>query len=336
MPRPLHQQTIVITGASSGIGRETAVEAGARGANVVLAARGEPALHEVAREIEAAGGRALVVPTDVGDRAQVERLAGAAVEHFGRIDTWVNDASVSVYATVEETTPEEFERVVQVNLMGTVYGCKAALPYMKQQGGGTLINVSSTLAERAVPLMVSYCAAKHAVKGFTEGLRMELAREGNDIHVVQILPSSINTPFFDHARSKLGVKPQPIPPVYEPRVVAEAILFAAEHPRRDIYAGGFGRLLSVMGKISGPLTDRYMLLGGQMFKQQKSDQPDDGRDSLFAPQGPNAVRGNYAGMTMPVSPYTRYLELHPNRKRIVAAALLAGAAALLARRQGKL
>ena len=332
MPRPLNRQTIVITGASSGIGRETAVEAGKRGASVVLAARNEDALQEAARRIEQEGGRALVVPTDVGDWEQVERLAGAAVEHFGRIDTWVNNASVSTYAAVEETTAEEFDRVVQVNLMGTIYGVKAVLPYMKRQGEGTIINVGSVLSERSVPLQSGYCAAKHGVKGFTEALRMELAREKSGINVTLILPSSINTPFFNHARSKMGVKPQPIPPVYEPRVVAEAILFAAEHPRRDIFAGGAGKMFAVMEAISAPLVDRYMLQGDRMFKQQQTDQPDDGRDNLFAPMnGGGRTRGDFGKGSWSASPYTRYLELHPNRKRLVLTAALVGVVALLQR-----
>jgi short-subunit dehydrogenase len=332
-PRPLKQQTLVITGASSGIGRETAVEAGRRGANVVLAARNETGLRAAAREVEAAGGRVLVVPTDVADKEQVERLAGAAVEHFGRVDTWVNNASVSTYALIDQTSNEEIERVLQVNLLGTIYGCKAVLPYLKAQEGGTIINVASGLGERAVPLQAAYCAAKAAVKGFTESLRMELAREKTGINVTLILPSSINTPFFNHARSKMGVKPQPVPPAYDPRVVAEAILFAAENPRRELYAGFQGKMLAMLSHVSNPLMDWYMVQGGRMFKQQQSDQPDDGRDNLFAPiDEPGRARGDFASMTMGVSPYTRYLEQHPNRKRVAAAALIVGAAVLFARR----
>ncbi len=335
MPKPLREQVIVITGASSGIGRETAIEAGKRGASVVLAARGEKALNDTARAVEAAGGKAHVCVTDVGEWAQVNRLAEEAVDRFGRIDTWVNNASVSTYAAVEDTTVEEMERVIQVNLLGTIYGSKAAIPHMKRQGGsggGTIINVASALAVRAVPLQVGYCAAKHGVKGFTEGLRLEMAREKNGIHVTLILPSSINTPFFDHARSKLGVKPQPVPPVYESGVVAETILFAAEHPRRDLFAGGAGKLFGVFESISAPLLDGYMLQSERLWKQQKSDQADSGQDNLFAPlNGPASSTGSFGQMSMPVSPYTRFLELHPARKRWVLAASVVGTIALLAR-----
>ena len=243
MRRPLREQVLVITGASSGIGRATAVEAGRRGAAVVLAARNVRGLHEAAAEVERAGGVAHAVATDVAEYAQVERLANETVERFGRIDTRVNNAAVGLYATVEQASPDELVRVVQVNLMGSIYGIKAVLPHLRRQGGGTIVTVGSALGERAVPLQAPYVAAKHGLKGFTESLRMELEREGANVNVTLIEPSSINTPFFRHARSKLGVKPRPMPPVYQPEVVAEAILAAAEHPRRDVVVGEAGKLL---------------------------------------------------------------------------------------------
>jgi short-subunit dehydrogenase len=332
MPRPVSNQVIVITGASSGIGRETAVMLGERGASVVLAARNEAALHEVAKEIDRLGGVAQVVVTDVAEWPQVERLAQAAVDRFGRIDTWVNNAAVSAYATVEELTVEEIERVLQVNLLGQIYGMKAVLPHLARQGQGTIINVASALAERAVPLQAAYCAAKHGVKGFTEALRVELARDHPGITVTLILPSSINTPLFSHARSKLGVKPQPIPPVYEPRVVAETILFAAEHPRRTIVAGGSGKLLVQAEKLSPTLLDWYLLQNERGFTQQRTDQPDDGQDNLFAPMsGTGSATGEFGQRAQATSLYTRHLELHPNRKRALNAAVLAGLVALVRR-----
>jgi NAD(P)-dependent dehydrogenase (short-subunit alcohol dehydrogenase family) len=332
MPRPVSNQVIVITGASSGIGRETAVMLGERGASVVLAARNEAALHEVAKEIDRLGGVAQVVVTDVAEWSQVERLAQAAVDRFGRIDTWVNNAAVSAYATVEELTVEEIERVLQVNLLGQIYGMKAVLPHLARQGQGTIINVASALAERGVPLQAAYCAAKHGVKGFTEALRVELARDHPGITVTLILPSSINTPLFSHARSKLGVKPQPIPPVYEPRVVAETILFAAEHPRRTIVAGGSGKLLVQAEKLSPTLLDWYLLQNERGFTQQRTDQPDDGQDNLFAPMsGTGSATGEFGQRAQATSLYTRHLELHPNRKRALNAAVLAGLVALVRR-----
>jgi short-subunit dehydrogenase len=323
MARPINEQVVVITGASSGIGRETALEFGKRGASVVLAARNEEALGEVAREIEREGGMAHAVPTDVADWSQVERLAQEAVNRYGRIDTWVNDAAVAEYATVEQMSIEEIDRIIQVNLLGTIYGMKAALPHLKRQDGGTLINVSSVLGARAVPLQAAYAAAKFGVRGFADSLRMELEHEGSNVNVTTILPSSINTPFFDHARSKMGAEPKPIPPIYEPSAVAEAILFAAENPRREIIVGGAGKMMAMMQKISPGLTDRYMLLGGQMFKQQKSDRPNGHKDNLFTPStGTGSTTGEWGGrMTQSRSLYTHFLGLHPNRGR---AALAAG------------
>lgn len=333
-PRPLEEQTVVITGASSGIGRETALRMAARGASVVLAARNEEALSAVAAEIRATGvGRALVVPTDVADSAQVQRLADLTLDGFGRIDTWVNDAAVSEYCLIEKQDLFEIERIVRVNLLGTIYGIKAALPVMRAQNSGTIINIASVLAERAIPLQGIYCATKHAVKGFTEALRLELKHENSPINVSLILPSVINTPFYTSAGSRMGVRPRPLPPRYDAGVVADTIVFAATHPRRDLYAGGFGKMLALMEQFSGPLTDWYMLQGGRMFKAQQSDQPDDGRSNLFNPiPGKGSVSGGY-DKTLSFSPYTRFLELHPSRKRLVAAAVLAGAFALLASRR---
>ncbi len=330
--RPISEQVVVITGASSGIGRETAVRFGERGASVVLAARNEAALGEAAKEVERLGGKAQVVVTDVAEWDQVDRLAREAVNRFGRIDAWVNNAAVNEYATVEEMTIEEIERIIRVNLMGEIHGMKAALPHMKRQGQGTIINVASILAKRSVPLHAAYGAAKHGIAGFTETLRLELEHEKSGITVTLVMPTYINTPLFRHSRSKMGVKPRPVPPIYEPRVVAEAILFAAEHPRRDIVVGGSGKLITLMHWISPSLLDRLMLLGGLMFEQQKTDQPDDGRDNLFAPiGGTGSTTGEFGQRSKSTSPYTRHLEQHPNRKRVLLAAAAVGSVALLRR-----
>jgi NAD(P)-dependent dehydrogenase (short-subunit alcohol dehydrogenase family) len=216
MLRPLGEQVVVLTGASSGIGRVTAVEFGRRGASVVLAARNEQALQAAAREVEAAGGRAHVVVTDVADAAQVSRLAEEAARRFGRIDTWVNNAAVSEYGTIEQISLEEIERIVAVNLLGTIYGIKAALPHLRRAGGGAIVNVGSVLSDRAVPLQSTYCATKHAVKGFTEAVRMELERERAGIHLTLIKPAVINTPYYNHARTRMRVEPRAMFPVYEP------------------------------------------------------------------------------------------------------------------------
>ncbi len=333
--RPINEQVIVITGAASGIGRETAIQFGQKGASVVLADQNKTALQEAAREVERVGGKAETVVTDVAEWEQVNRLAQEAVDHFGRIDIWVNNAAVSEYATVEQMTVEEIDRIIQVILMGQIHGMKAVIPHMKREHQGTIINVASVLAVRGVPLQAAYCAAKHGIKGFTESLRLELEHEKTGINVTLIMPSSINTPLFDHARSKLGVKPMPIPPIYEPRVVAEAILYAAEHPLRDIIVGGSGKMMEVVERISPKLLDKFMLRKGQMWKKQKTNQPDDGKDNLFGPiEDKGTTTGSFGKKSKSTSLYTRYLELHPNRKRALLGATAVGAVALM-RRAGR-
>jgi NAD(P)-dependent dehydrogenase (short-subunit alcohol dehydrogenase family) len=329
MARPLKEQVVVITGASSGIGRQAALDFADAGASVVVAARNQGALEEVARQVERLGGKAKAVPTDVAEWEQVQRLASEAVASFGRIDTWVNNAAVSAYGTVEQMEVDEIDRVLQVNLMGQIHGMKAALQQMRKQGQGTIVNVASALAERSVPLQAAYCASKHGIKGFTESVRLELASEGSPIKVALILPSSINTPLFRHARSKLGVKPMPIPPIYEPRVVAEAVVEMAQRPQRHIVVGGSGKAMVLGQRLSPGLLDRYMTSGQRLIKQQRTDQPDDARDNLFAPlPGSGSVDGEFGEQSKASSPYTRHLEIHPNRKRLglLLVALAAGAA----------
>ena len=334
MARQIAGQVVVLTGAGSGIGRETAVEFARRGADLVLAERNEEALHSLRREVERLGGSALAVPTDVSDFEQVTALANRAAERFGRIDTWVNNASVSTYGTVEQTEVSDIRRVIEVNLLGEIHGMKAALPYLRQTGG-TLINVSSTLGRRAVPLQAAYCAAKHAVIGFGEALRLELRHERVPVDVVDVLPSSINTPLFEHARSKIGVLPQPIPPVYEPRVVAEAIVGAAQRPVRQVFVGGAGRLLEIGQRISPALVDWYMAGPGRFVDKQLTNQPDDGRDNLDEPSGGvGEVTGRFGHRSKSISLYTRWLGLHPARGRWVAALALV-AAVMLIRRAGR-
>lgn len=332
MTRRLSEQTVVITGASSGIGRETAIRFAERGASVVLAARSEQALNEVARACETAGGRVRVVVTDVAEAEQVMRLADEAVAWTGRIDTWINDAAVSSYGTVEESSLEEIERVIRVDLLGQIYGMKAVLPVMRRQNEGTIINIASALGERAVPLQAAYCAAKHGVKGFSESLRMELEHENSGVHVTVILPASMNTPFFNHARSRMGVQPRPIPPVYDPAIVADAILHAAEHPLREVFVGSAGKVMSVLENVAPRFLDRFMIARGNMFRQQQTSRPDGGEDNLFTPlPGPGRVQGDFGGMAHPHSFYTSFFELHPGRKRLAVAGMaLLGLGALVA------
>lgn len=328
--RPIHDQVVVITGASSGIGRATALQFAARGASVVAIARNEDALDTLVAEIERRGGVAHKIVADVSQWPQVEAAAADVVSRFGRIDTWVNNAGVALYATVEAADVAEMQRVIDVNLMGQIHGVKAALPYLKGERRGAILNVASALATRSVPLQAAYCAAKHGVKGFTESLRLELDRAHSGISVTLIVPSSIDTPLFEHARTKLGVEPRPIPPVYEPDVVAEAIVYAAEHRLRKVTVGGGGKALELMQRVSPKLVDAYWRLGARGFKQQKTDQPDRGRDNLFEPVPElGRVEGQAGARAKSRSGYTQTFEYHPGRKRLAAVGALVGAGVLV-------
>ncbi|HEX7087987.1 MAG TPA: SDR family oxidoreductase [Vicinamibacterales bacterium] len=319
---PLREQVMVITGASSGIGLVTATRAAAAGARVVLAARNANDLDRAVSTIRRAGGRANTTVADVADPAQVERIADAAIRELGRIDTWVNNAAVSMYGRVTELAIGDMRRQMDVNYWGQVYGSLAAVRRMRDRGG-VLINVASALSDRAIPLQANYCAAKHAIKAFTDGLRMELEEEGVPIVVTLVKPASIDTPFFQKARTYLGVEPQPVPPVYAPDVVARVILHAAQHPVRELIAGGAGAKLSV-ARFAPRLADLYMERWA--FDSQQTDKPAHGRpDNLHAPvPDDGGERGrNWSGHTRRSSLYTTAM-LHPRVTTAVLAGLMAG------------
>ncbi|WP_043357217.1 SDR family oxidoreductase, partial [Methylobacterium sp. B1] len=248
--KPLRAQVIVITGASSGIGLATARMAAERGARVVLAARSGDALARIRAEIEGVGGKAIDVVADVGRRADVQAVADRAVATFGGFDTWVNVAGGSIYGRLREISDADHERLIQTNLWGTVYGSLVATEHLRQHGGA-LINVGSIASDLAFPYQGMYAASKHAVKGFTDALRMELMDEKAPVSVTLIKPASIDTPLPQRARNYMDREPSLPPPIYPPEEVANAILHAAVHPQRDIIVGGAGKAF-VAGKEFAP------------------------------------------------------------------------------------
>ena len=332
--KPIGEQVVVVMGASSGIGRLSALRFAERGAKVVVSARGEAGLRSVVDEIRGKGGEAIAVTADVTEFDEMKAVADAAVEEYGRLDTWVHIAGVGLFALFEKTTPEEFERVIDVNLMGQVHGAMAALPHIKREGRGALIHMSSMGAKRSIPLQSAYCASKHGIDGFLEALRVELRHERWPIGVTSIKPATTNTPFFDKARTKLGVKPVAPPPVYGPGVVVEAILHAAKNGPRDVIVGGASRAMILGQKISPRLLDAIMerRIG---FKAHYTNEPkpEDAPDNLFeSTGGPTTIEGSFSDRAHPRSFYT-WLQTHPTAKRsaMVGAAVL-GAAATLRRR----
>ena len=300
----LEDRVMVITGATSGIGLATARRAAERGARVVLCSRNEPELRETAAQIEGAGGTARAVEADVSRPEDVERLAASAVAEFGTLDTWVNNAGVSFYGRLTEVALEDMRQLFEVNFWGMVHGARAAIPQLRRHGGA-LINIGSIVSDRAIPLQGAYSASKHAVKGITDALRMELEEEGAPISVTLIKPSAIDTPYFKHAKNYMEVQPKPPAPVYAPEVVANAILRAAEHPVRDITIGGGGRFITALGTALPRLTDFYMERA--MFSAQRSDTPAEARPgNLYQPSGEeNRERGDYEGHVMQSSAYTQ-------------------------------
>ena len=326
--KPLDQQVVVIVGASSGIGRESALRFAARGAQVVAAARSEPGLISLVAEVVAHRGQATYVVCDVADPAQVQEVARVAEETYGRIDTWVNVAATSVYAKLEDTTPEEFRRVTEVNYFGQVYGAQAALPALRRAGGGALIAVSSVEAIVSLPLHSAYSASKHAVEGAMDALRRELIAEKAPISVTSVKPGTINTPFFDNALNKMDVKPKGPPPVYQPGVVADCILYAAEHPVRDLYAGGGGRQM-VLSQLTMPRqVDLALGRLGIWSERTKEPAPNGSPGNLYAPRTEdNRTEGDFSGRAKSFSLYT-WARLHPPAA-LAGAALTAGLVQLL-------
>ncbi|HEX5475100.1 MAG TPA: SDR family oxidoreductase [Vicinamibacterales bacterium] len=297
-------QVIVITGASSGIGLATSRLAAKRGARVVLSSRNEEDLRKACDEIREAGGRATFCVADVADEDAMDRVGETALREFGTIDTWVNDAGVSIYGKLTEVPMADKKRLFETNFWGVVNGCRTAVRIMRSRGGA-LINLGSEVSELAIPLQGIYSASKHAVKGYTDALRIELEHDGIPIAVTLVEPSGINTPFTEHARNYMkGAVPALPAPVYAPEVVARTILTCAEHPTRNIVVGGAGRAQILIGRVAPRLTDAYM--ARTMFKQQRrQDLWQEPEGSLDRPQHDGRAHGSHRGRELQSSAYTK-------------------------------
>jgi NAD(P)-dependent dehydrogenase (short-subunit alcohol dehydrogenase family) len=264
-------EVVVVTGASAGLGRATVREFARRGAHLGLLARGREGLERARQEVEAAGGRALVLPTDIADAEQVEAAAAAVEDQLGPIDIWVNNAMVSVFSPAKEMTPAEFKRVTEVTYLGYVYGTLAALRRMLPRDRGVIVQVGSALAYRGIPLQSAYCGAKHAIQGFAESLRCELLHDGSNVRVTMVQMPALNTPQFSWVKSRLPRKPQPVPPIFQPEAAADAIVHAAHHYRREWFVG-WPTVKAIMGnKIAPGFGDWYLARTG--YEAQQYDGP---------------------------------------------------------------
>lgn len=291
MAADLRNKVVVITGASSGIGRAAAQAFAAAGARLALAARSQAALEIAARECVEAGGEAIPVPCDVTDAEQVLHLAETARQHFGGIDVWINDAGVHLLGRLDEVPLEDFRQVIEVNLMGTVHGCRAALPVFRSQGAGVLINIGSMAGTVGQPYAAAYVASKWAVRGLSEALRMEVMNQPG-IHVCAVLPPSIDTPLFQHAANYAGRAVQPIPPVLSPEQVADTIVAVARRPVREAFIG-MSRLAVVAHTLAPGATERVMSrIASRRHFQRRASGPSQG--NLYAPKA-DSVHGGWGG-----------------------------------------
>jgi NAD(P)-dependent dehydrogenase (short-subunit alcohol dehydrogenase family) len=329
--RPLSQQVVVVAGGSYGLGRAIAVAAAERGAKVVIGARTPEALAGSLAEIEAVGSEGLALETDVSEQSQVEQLVAATVERFGRVDTYIANAMVTVYAEAHRLEDDELRRVFDVNFFGGVYGYWAALPQLRDSRG-TFIQVASALSYRGIPLQAAYCSTKAALRTFFESARVELEKERAGVDVCVILPGAINTPQFDRARQKMGLQPQPVPPIYQPEPFAEAVVRCCERPVRELPLGWGAQKLLWGQKLSPRAGDLVLLRTGWSGQHTDQPKPSDSPDNLFdvLPGDPGA-HGRFDDQARESTAWT-WLRLH---RRVIGAGLALATMGLLAGRPGR-
>jgi NAD(P)-dependent dehydrogenase (short-subunit alcohol dehydrogenase family) len=296
-------ETLVITGARAGVGRATAQAFARRGASIGLLARGTEGLAGAAADVERLGGRALSVPTDVADADAVEAAARAVEDRFGPIDIWINCAMATIFAPFHRITPEEFRRATEVTYLGYVHGTMAALSRMRPRNHGTIVQVGSALSYRAIPLQSAYCGAKFAIRGFTDSLRSELLHDGSAVHITMVQMPALNTPQFDWGRNKMPRRPQPVPPIFQPEIAAEAIVFAAHARRREVFVGGSTWRAILANKLAPGLLDRYLARFGYRGQMSSLPAAHDTPDNLFAPvPGDFGAHGRFDNQATPRSP----------------------------------
>lgn len=317
----LSGKVVVITGASYGVGRATVRAFAQAGANVALLARGVEALEHAAAEARDRTVEALVLPTDVSDAQAVFRAADQVARQFGRIDVWVNSAMVSVLAPVEEITPDEYRRVTEVTYLGYVHGTLAALRHMRPRNAGTIIQVGSALAYRSIPLQSAYCAAKAAIRGFTDSLRSELVHDRSRVKVCMVQLPALNTPQFEVMRTRLPNQPQPVPPIFQPEVAARAIVHAARHPSRELWVGGTVVQAILGQRIIPGLLDRYLAKRAYDGQQAPEPLPPGRQDNLYAP--PPGDHGAHGLFGARASPRSTQLWLRRHRRLVGGAAIAA-------------
>ena len=327
-------KVVVVTGAAAGIGRAIARRFGEDGARVALVSRNRAGLEGAARDVESAGGQALVITADVADHEAVDAAAAQAEAELGPIDVWVNNAMATIFAFFEDIEPDEFVRSTEVTYLGTVWGTRAALKRMVPRDSGSIVQVGSAMAYRGIPLQAPYCGAKHAIKGFVESLRTELRHKGSKVHVGMVQLPGLNTPQFDHGRSKMPRHPMPVPPIYQPELAAEAVHFCAKAQRRELYVGG-SAVYTIWGNKLSPITAE-VYLAKTAVKGQMTDKPVQlpRPGNLFdPPDHDEGAHGDFDGRAHPRS-LQLWLTKHRRALGTAAAAGISAAAAAVRFRSG--
>lgn len=331
-------EVVVITGASAGVGRAVACAFARRGARIGLLARGHAGLEAAQRDVEKLGGQAIAIPTDVADHEQVEAAAQQVEETFGPIDVWVNDAMASVFAPFTETKPEEFKRVTEVAYLGFVYGTMAALKRMKPRDKGRIIQIGSALAYRSIPLQSAYCGAKHGIMGFTDSIHCELKHDKSNVKITMVQLPAVNTPQFGWVKSRLKNKAQPVPPIYEPEVIADAVTWVTDHYRRELFIGLNTAIIIQSNKFFPALGDWY--LGKTGYKSQQTNEPENPNrpNNVWEPVDETRDFGAHGTFDKQARNKSRqlWLDTHPGVLALIGSAGLlgvAGGVALLKRAQ---